>query len=94
MKETLIDNSKKNYELNSGQGDTLEAITAGCLQRIANATELMASNYIKLQKDYNYMREQRDKYQNWYASEQRRRSALMGVITRLKNKFRNSQNAK
>lgn len=59
-------------------------IKIGCLQRIADATETMAGNYIALI-------EERDRYMQWYRQEQssvamleRSISAFKGVITKLK----------
>ena len=79
---TLRELSKQEFT-NDG---TIEAISTGALQRIADATELMAKNYIKLQDDaamykrwYNESKEQKEKLY-------RQISALKGVITKLKNK--------
>lgn len=66
---------------------TIENINCGSLQRIADATELMASNYKQLQQDC-------DKYQRWYNEEAqkvnnlyRKISSLKGVITKYKNRL-------
>lgn len=74
--------SKKHWH----SSDTIQEINAGSLQRIADATELMAGNYIKLQK-------QKDMYEDWCEKRRvetvklyRRISALQGVITKLKKK--------
>lgn len=63
-----------------------ETIQTGALQRIADAIEAMASNYIQLQKG-------KELYERWYKNESeenrrlaRRISALQGVITRMKRK--------
>jgi hypothetical protein len=65
---------------------SLDAVKAGSLQRIANATELMAKNYSNLI-------DERDRYKRWYEdahlredSANRRIVALKGVITRIKNR--------
>ena len=64
--------------------DTIEDINCGSLQRIADATELMAKNYQSLIND-------RDNYQKWYRERgeridglNRKISALRGQITKLK----------
>ena len=79
---TLRELSKQNFT--SSTGNTHEAISAGALQRIADATEMMAKNYASLQED-------RDRYRRWYNEEVERRAklqrqitALKGVITKLK----------
>lgn len=63
-----------------------ENIKLGCLQRIADATEAMAANFIKLQNDVDY-------YKRRYTEESeagqrlaRRNAALRGVINRMKKK--------
>ena len=48
----------------------------------------MAVNHVKLQKDYDYMRNSRDSYRDWYETEKRKNTALKGVITKLKNKMK------
>lgn len=65
---------------------TVENINAGSLQRIADACERMAGNYIALQNE-------RDRYKRWYQealqnreAAERRASALRGVITKMKRK--------
>jgi len=65
-------------------GGNYEGINAGSLQRIADATELMAKNYLSLQADV-------AKYKRWYEQEQgynkglRASNAnLKGQITKLK----------
>lgn len=66
---------------------THEEIRTGCLQRIADATELMAKNHAALV-------DERDRYLRWY--EQKRQqtaslghviSGLRGRITRLKRQL-------
>ena len=75
--------SKKDWE----SRDTSEDLQLGCLQRIADASEKMASNYTQLQKDLDY-------YKNgykvrWEIIEKKNKSisALRGQITKLKNKI-------
>lgn len=74
--------SKQNWNAKN----STEHINAGSLQRIADATEIMAQNYVSLQND-------KELYQQWYNQERekthklyRRISALQGVITKLKKK--------
>lgn len=65
-----------------------ESIKLGCLQRIADATEMMAKNHTTLQED-------KERYERWYNASAKRclkleRSAayLRGVITKMKKKDR------
>jgi hypothetical protein len=62
----------------------LQEIQTGCLQRIADATELMAGNYQNLLNE-------RDKYLRWYEEEKAQTARLLhqiaglrGTITRMK----------
>jgi hypothetical protein len=63
---------------------TDEQLKIGAIQRIADATEAMAKNYVALQ-------DERDRYKGWFQEERelsgrlfRRISALRGQITKLK----------
>lgn len=64
---------------------TNDDLQTGALMRIADATELMASNYVKLQNDYKYMRESRDGWQVDAERLKRSNAALRGHIKRLKH---------
>lgn len=79
---TLRELSKSNWNGNV----TIGYINAGSLQRMADATEKMASSY-------DAMREKAERYERWYneaceecAKKRRQIIALRGVITRMKNK--------
>lgn len=61
-------------------------IRTGCLQRIADASELMAKNYLELQSN-------RDMYKRWYDQEsarnaklQRQVNAYRGIFNKKKKK--------
>lgn len=75
--------SKKEF---SGQG-TLETINAGSLQRIADATDKMAQDYLQLERD-------RDFYKSRFEAEKaetkrlsRSNNALRGLVRRLKGQL-------
>lgn len=79
---TFREASKQNWN----SSNSTEHINTGSLQRIADATEIMAQNFIQLQND-------RDMYKRWWKEQQeqsaklsRRIAALQGVITKMKNK--------
>lgn len=68
-----------------------EVVMIGSLQRIADATELMAHNYLQLQAD-------RDRYKKWWLEERAARDAadlrgagLKGVITKLRKQLNDLQ---
>jgi hypothetical protein len=65
---------------------TIEQLTFGCLQRIADAQEAMSNNYVKLLKDIEYLR---NRNRELFADNERmarRISSLKGHITRMKKK--------
>jgi uncharacterized protein YukE len=62
----------------------MEQLTLGCLQRIATATELSCKDRERLERDYRYMRGERDRYRQEAEQMARRIAALKGQITKLK----------
>ena len=83
-KKNFREVSRMNLVNTAGNFPDNDQIQLGCLQRIADATELMAKNYQDLV-------DERDKYIRWYESSERTlkhlekcNSALRGVITKLK----------
>jgi hypothetical protein len=82
MGETLRDKSKKNW---ADHSNTLDAINAGSLQRIADAAEKMAQRHTDLIRE-------RDDYERRYRAAvvreqrlERRLAAAKGQITKLRN---------
>lgn len=78
------DESRVNWGTNDEGALRLEQINTGAMLRIADATEAMAKNHVKLIADH-------DMYERWYKTEhaavlrlQRRVSAYKGQITKLK----------
>ncbi len=83
----------KEYEFGLS-GNSREDIESSCLMRIADATELMAQNYLLLLDKVDSQKKLADKYYAWYAKEQAEKEALKRSIiahkanyTRLKRKF-------
>lgn len=81
--------SKINYGRNQDGGATIEQLNCGALMRIADATEKMCLDREKLERDYQYMRADRDTYRQLYERECRKSAARAGVITRMKRKGTN-----
>jgi hypothetical protein len=80
----LKDLSKGNYDIKE---NSFEAINAGSLQRIADAAEMMAKNYIQLKNEL-------DRYKRWYQAEVEKNktlshsnAGLKGQITKLKSQL-------
>ena len=78
------DESRREYGTETEGGVSLDQMNAGSLQRIADATDVMAQNHIRLQSDL-------AQYKRWYNEEreqnrqlERRIRSLKGVITRLR----------
>lgn len=66
---------------------TYEMINAGSLQRIADATELMAKNHDDLIRRAQFLEESRNNWRSQAEASQRQVNALKGVITKLKKKL-------
>lgn len=79
---TMREDSKINWNSNK----TIEEINAGSFQRIADAAEKMAGNYIMLQNDNDRIERNLKKEREKNLILRRRISALQGVITKLKKK--------
>jgi hypothetical protein len=85
------EHSKKNWApaTNDSGFPGREAMQLGCLQRIADATELMAKNFLQLQAEaeqYKRYYEQEKKYKDTYRKSM---IAYKAHNTRLKNKINN-----
>jgi hypothetical protein len=63
-----------------------EQLKAGCLQRIADATEIMAKNYVQLQEDAKMYKEWWEQRVETCNRLNRRIAALQGVITKMKRR--------
>lgn len=63
---------------------TREDLQFGCLLRIADATEKIASNYTALQNEVKFLKEQRDDLRRRRNHLERSNAALRGYIKRLK----------
>lgn len=78
----MREDSAKNWASDTG----IQDINGGSLQRIADATEIMAKSYVALIED-------RKRYERWYLEERERRhkrdrqiAAFKGVITKLRKR--------
>ncbi|MES2779930.1 MAG: hypothetical protein V4651_08520 [Bacteroidota bacterium] len=67
---------------------TNEDINTGSLQRIADATEVMAKNHNELIRENDSLKREVERYRLWYNQEQKLNRYLRGNITRLKNKLK------
>jgi len=85
MKKDLKELSKQNWVPKSENGPTDEEIQTGCMQRIANATELMATNYLKLQSENDYLRNRNRNLQDDNDHLRRSANTYKGKYNRLKN---------
>lgn len=70
---------------------TFDRINTGSLQRIADATELMAKNYRQLLEDAAYYKERYNESLQTRKTMLRRISALKGVITKLQRRIINGK---
>ena len=86
---TLRELSKQ--EFISSVGNTNEAISNGALQRIADATELMAKDRIQIERDLKFYKEKYLQKVKEIENLESSISAYKGVITKLKRKNSNLQ---
>lgn len=80
---SLKDQSKKEFSI-MGTSASHEEIRTGCLQRIADAQELMAKNYKLLIDERNFFRRRMEEEIACCKRLVRRNNSLRGHITRLK----------
>lgn len=83
MPKTLKEHSRINYTSDSGH---FEAINAGSLQRIADAMELTAKNYLQMQNDLDWHKRRKQQLEERVAHLEKQNAAYRGVINRMKKK--------
>lgn len=86
MGKSFIAQSKISWSPSGGREATVEEIQVGCFQRIADATELMAKNYIQMERELKNYKEANLFSSHKINSLTATNKALRGHITRLKNK--------
>lgn len=69
------------------QGPSREEIQLGCLQRIADAAELMAVNYVQLQAEVQSLKRNVAKLEQQRQALKASNASLRGVITRLRGQL-------
>ena len=85
-KLSIKNHSRLDFTLKENDdANTPENITLGCMLRIADATEAMAKNFLQLQSDVKYYKENRDFWKEKALELTRSNASLKGHITRLKN---------
>jgi hypothetical protein len=86
----IKEQSRLNYTVFIEEGKSMpdSDITFGVLLRIADATELMATNHQKLLNDVEYYKKEKTYYYNKYLESQRSKAAYKARVTRLKNQLR------
>jgi len=66
--------------------NTESSINCGSLQRIADAAERMAQNYLRMQTNLEYYKQLNVGLKKRLNTEQRRNAALRGLVKKLKRK--------
>lgn len=70
----------------TGVSPTIDQINCGSLQRIADATEKMATGYIQMERDLKWYKQKFEEVSKTRNALERKISSMKGVITKLKNK--------
>ena len=78
---TYRDASRDNWQV---QGPSREELQTCCLQRIADAAELMATNYKQLQNEVEVLKRQVARLEQQRRTLKASNASLKGVITRLR----------
>lgn len=78
--------SKANWGIFQDEGLNINQIQLGAILRIADASEKMASNYVKLENDLKFYKDRYESGQKDIEKLRRSNAALRGVIKRMKGK--------
>ncbi len=84
MAETIKNMSRKEW---THSADSLEAINAGSLQRIADATERMAQRHTELLQQRDGFERSANYWRNQSSHKDRRINSLKGQITKLRKRL-------
>lgn len=92
MGKNYKDASRANWARTDNRNPTTEQLQLGCLQRIADATEAMAKNYVQLEKDVEFWKREYYHEKNRKDAWQRSATSYKAHFTRLKNKMEAMKN--
>lgn len=81
---SFVEHSRVAFGSGLDRSPTVEEIACGALQRIATATEAMATEYNRLIRERDSARRSVDYWRERAERAERRLSATKGVVTRLK----------
>lgn len=86
MSDTFRKESRKDWHANGDRIPTDEEFKFACLQRIADATELMAKNHVQMERDLKWAMGRNEWLKKDNERLARSNAALRGHIKRLKAK--------
>lgn len=86
-KRTIAELSRTRLFANSDTTYLTEEAVAGSLQRIADATELMAKTRIALEEERDMWKKAADVWEDYYHKESLSNRSLRGAITTLKKRL-------
>ncbi|MEM9167019.1 MAG: hypothetical protein AAGB48_08330 [Planctomycetota bacterium] len=82
--QTYAEKSRQGWCRGDGQFPSVEQLTLGCLQRIADATESMAKSHDEMEEKLRLARNSRDYWRKRAERAERSNQALRGVVTRVR----------
>jgi len=85
--ETYRKESQKDFRKSEGQRIHIEEMKFGCLQRIADATEVMANNYSQMLAENQNLRMKLKLAESDEEYTRRQLAAQKGLVTKLRNKL-------
>lgn len=86
MGKTLKDHSKVAWSFGGDEFPGYEKVKIGCLQRIADAAEAMAQNYLRLQSDLEYYKRRCKGLEQDVQTLKNSRAGYMAALTKEKKK--------
>lgn len=85
MGKDFKESSKIGYFNKDGSQPTTEQLSLGCMQRIADASELMATNFLSLQQSNEYLKKRNRNLEDDVEYWKRSSATYKGKYNRLKN---------
>jgi plasmid maintenance system antidote protein VapI len=91
MARKLKDASRSIEWMSNSESISLDEVKAGAILRIADATEVMAQNFVRLQNERDMWQRDSEQRRDVIESLRRQNASLKGVVTKLRRAAAGSQ---